>query len=71
MAAMHSVSDPGTKRVTSLKTSLVKALKISSDTDRNRVSFNVWDATFRSAIGKHYSRMLDEDPPSLIDFAKT
>ena len=42
MAPVHSVSDPGTKRVTSLKTQGVKALKITTDTNRNRVAFEMW-----------------------------
>ena len=69
MAAAHNVTNPGTKRVTSLKTEGVKALKFSSDANRNRVAFDLWNATFRAAIGDHYSRLLDERPPTFITFA--
>ena len=56
------------KRLTSLKTNAVKKLVFSTDINRNRVAHEVWDATFRAQVGTHYSRMLDEEPPSLSEF---
>ena len=67
MAAVPQI--PERKTLTSLKTHSVKKLTISTDANRNRVSFELWDATFRACVGTHYSRQLDEECTTLKEYA--
>lgn len=69
MAAVPGLIAPERRTITSLKTSGITKLTISTDTNRNRVSFEVWDATLRASIGEHYSRLLDEECMKLIEYA--
>ena len=65
MAAIHYVTNPETKKVISLSTKNVKPLQISTDINRNRVSFDMWDTSFRAAIND-YAELLDETPPTIL-----
>ena len=68
MAAIHYVTNPETKKVISLSTKNVKPLQISTDINRNRVSFDMWDTSFRAAIND-YAELLDETPPTIQEWA--
>ena len=56
------------KKVISLSTKSVKPLQISTDINRNRVSFDMWDTSFRAAIND-YAELLDETPPTIQEWA--
>ena len=70
MAAARAVEVSGPNKGVSLNTKNVKHLIISTDTNRNRISFDLWEQTFRAAVGAYYSRMLKEVPPPLGEYQK-
>ena len=69
MAAIHYVTNPETKKVISLSTKSVSKLQISTDINRNRVSFDLWNVSFRAAIN-NYASLLEETPPSIQEWAQ-
>ena len=69
MAAIHYVTNPETKKVISLSTKNVVKLQISTDINRNRVSFDLWNISFRAAVNE-YAALLEETPPTIQEWAQ-